>query len=216
MTNADGSAAILTAGGNNSSTTFSGTLTDGTSRLGLLKTGVGTMILTGASTYSGGTNIFPGTLVAAGDERLGSGPVQLFNGTLIIPAGVTLPNEVNFVAGGVLNNAGTLNNNVLDASMHRETVINSGTINGNVTLGGATDIVQLFTGSQINGNLALSGTTSSTLILDGAGQQLLSLAVAGNRDQQRLAGEARQRHLDDRSRAGRPARDGHSGRNLGR
>ena len=32
----------------------------------------------------------------------------------MILAGVTLPNEVTFVEGGVLNNAGTLNNNVLD------------------------------------------------------------------------------------------------------
>jgi fibronectin-binding autotransporter adhesin len=39
--------------------------------------------------------------------------------------------------------------------------------------------VHLLTGSKINGNLGLSGTTSSTLILDGASQQLLSLAVTG-------------------------------------
>ncbi len=131
------------------------------------------------NSYTGGTNILPGTLVAAGNDALGTGPVQLFNGTLTILAGVTLPNEVTFVEGGVLNNAGTLNNNVLDAPAKMVTVINSGTINGNVTIGGATDIVQLFTGSKITGNLALSGTTSSTLILDGAGQQLLSLAVVG-------------------------------------
>jgi outer membrane autotransporter protein len=179
VTNADGSAAILTAGGNNSSTTFSGTLADGTSRLGFTKTGVGTMLLTGANTYSGGTSIFPGTLVAAADNALGSGPVQLIAGTLVISAGVRLPNQVNFVAGGVLNNAGMLNNDVLDIPIASETVINSGIINGNVQLGGATDIVQLFTGSQISGNLNLSGTSSSTLILDGSGRQLLSLAVAG-------------------------------------
>ena len=179
VTNADGSAAILTAGGNNSSTTFSGTLADGTSRLGFTKTGVGTMLLTGANTYSGGTSIFPGTLVAAADNALGSGPVQLIAGTLVISAGVRLPNQVNFVAGGVLNNAGMLNNDVLEIPIASETVINSGIINGNVQLGGATDIVQLFTGSQISGNLNLSGTSSSTLILDGSGRQLLSLAVAG-------------------------------------
>ena len=137
------------------------------------------MLLTGANTYSGGTSIFPGTLVAAADNALGSGPVQLIAGTLVISAGVRLPNQVNFVAGGVLNNAGMLNNDVLDIPIASETVINSGIINGNVQLGGATDIVQLFTGSQISGNLNLSGTSSSTLILDGSGRQLLSLAVAG-------------------------------------
>jgi outer membrane autotransporter protein len=118
-------------------------------------------------------------LVAAADNALGSGPVQLIAGTLVISAGVRLPNQVNFVAGGVLNNAGMLNNDVLEIPIASETVINSGIINGNVQLGGATDIVQLFTGSQISGNLNLSGTSSSTLILDGSGQQLLSLAVVG-------------------------------------
>jgi fibronectin-binding autotransporter adhesin len=57
-------------------------------------------------------------------------------------------------------------------------VINSGVINGNVELGGSSDVVQLFTGSKINGSLSLSDT-SSTLILDGAGQEILSQAVTG-------------------------------------
>ena len=71
----------------------------------------GTVVLTNLNnSYSGGTNVLPGTLVAAGNGALGTGPVQILNGTLMIPAGVTLPNEVTFVEGGVLNNAGTLNN----------------------------------------------------------------------------------------------------------
>ena len=66
----------------------------------LSKIGPGTLTLTGTSTYSGGTNIFPGTLAAAGNDALGSGQVQLFNGTLTILAGVTLHNEVSFAQGG--------------------------------------------------------------------------------------------------------------------
>jgi fibronectin-binding autotransporter adhesin len=126
---------------------------------GLIKTGPGTLILSGPNTYSGGTNISPGILEAAASGALGTGPVQLLNGTLMILAGVTVPNQITFVSGGLLSNAGTLNNSVLG--------------------GGATDIVQLFTGSKINGNLTLSGSTSSTLILDGSGTQLFSLAVTG-------------------------------------
>ena len=119
----------------------------------------GTVVLNNVNnSYSGGTNVLPGTLVAAASGALGSGIVQIFNGTLTIPAGVKLSNEVTFITGGVLSIAGTLNNSVLG--------------------GGASEIVQLFTGSKIIGNLALSGK-SSTLILDGAGTQLFSLAVAG-------------------------------------
>jgi outer membrane autotransporter protein len=121
-----------------------------------------TVVLNHANnSYSGGTNVLPGTLVAAASGALGSGIVQMFNGTLTIPAGVTLSNEVIFVTGGVLSIAGTLHNSVLG--------------------GGATDTVHLFTGSAINGDLTLSGSMSSTLILDGNGNgtQLFSLAVAG-------------------------------------
>jgi autotransporter-associated beta strand protein len=85
---------------------------------------------------------------------------------------------VSFVDGGVLSNAGTLNSSVLDGPDVNETVINSGLINGSVLLGGSTDFVQLFTGSKITGSLGLSAT-NSTLILDGAGQQSLSLAIVG-------------------------------------
>ena len=57
----------------------------------------------------------------------------------------------------------------ISSVFRRRLLINSGTINGNVQLGGAKDVVQLFTGGKINGNLTLSGTQSSTLILDGDG-----------------------------------------------
>jgi autotransporter-associated beta strand protein len=98
VTNADGGPTTLTAGVDNSSTTFSGHLDDGTSALAFVKAGAGTMILASPGTYSGGTSIFPGTLVAAASNALGTGPVQLIAGTLIIQEGVTLP-ESNKLRG---------------------------------------------------------------------------------------------------------------------
>jgi fibronectin-binding autotransporter adhesin len=142
-------------------------------------TNAGTVVLGGNNTYSGGTAIFPGTLVAASNNALGTGMVSLFAGTLMIQVGVTLPNAVDFVSGGTLNNAGTLNNNVTDGQSAPQIVINSGIINGSVELGGSQDIVHLFTGSKITGDLVLGGQPNSMLILDGTGQQLLSLAVVG-------------------------------------
>ena len=154
----------------------SGTLTVGD----LNNQGIVALGNTNPNSYSGGTNVLPGTLFAAGNDVLGTGLIQIFNGTLTIIPDVTLHNQVMFVTGGVLNNDGTLTGNVSGNPAGTAMVVfNSGTINGNVTIGGATDLVKLFTGSTINGNLALSGTTSSTLILDGEGSQLLSLAVTG-------------------------------------
>ena len=171
--------ADILAAANNTTATYTG-LISGTGGLSVGDgDNTGTVVLTNVNnSYSGGTSVLPGTLVAAGNDALGTGPVQLFNGTLMISGGVTLPNAVTFATGGVFNNAGTLNNDVLGSSAGTQMVINSGVINGNVALAGGTDIVQLFTGSQITGNLGLNGT-SSTLILDGAGQQLLSQAVLG-------------------------------------
>jgi autotransporter-associated beta strand protein len=58
-----GGAARLTAGGDNSSTTFAGIIKDGPGgSVALTKAGTGTMILTGANTYTGGTIVSGGVL----------------------------------------------------------------------------------------------------------------------------------------------------------
>jgi fibronectin-binding autotransporter adhesin len=58
--------AILTAGDDNSSTIFSGNLTNGIGTLGLTKTGTGLMNLTGKSSYTGGTVVDQGILQISG------------------------------------------------------------------------------------------------------------------------------------------------------
>ncbi|HEY0792946.1 MAG TPA: autotransporter-associated beta strand repeat-containing protein, partial [Chthoniobacterales bacterium] len=130
----------------------------------------GTVVLTGANGYAGGTGIRSlSTLVAGADAALGTGTATLFGGTLVLPAGVTLGNAVNFgVGGGTFLNAGTLTNNVLytdDGVGGAEWVTNAGVINGNVLLGTGPNTVQLFTGSTIAGNLDLGPNAGSTLIL---------------------------------------------------
>ncbi len=64
VTNNGAGAATLTAGADNTSTTFSGTLKDGPSaKLALTKTGSGFLTLTGTNTYTGGTTISGGFLL---------------------------------------------------------------------------------------------------------------------------------------------------------
>ncbi len=68
VTNSGGADAVLTAGGDNSSTVFSGMLQDGaTNALGLTKVGAGLLTLSGDNTYSGATTISAGVIEIAGD-----------------------------------------------------------------------------------------------------------------------------------------------------
>lgn len=76
----------LTVGSNNLDTTFSGSIVTG----GLVKVGTGILILSGSNTYSGGTSIVDGTVIAAHDGALGTHGVTVTgsSASLILEAGV--------------------------------------------------------------------------------------------------------------------------------
>lgn len=82
---------------------------------GIVKSGSGSLRLTSANTYAGGTTIDAGTLRAATSDALGTGAVTL-NGataTLGLEAGVTLSNTLIFGAnGGTIAGHGTLSSAV--------------------------------------------------------------------------------------------------------
>ena len=114
--------AILTVGGDNSNTTFSGVLIDGLSGLELNKTGQGTLTLTGYNTYHGGTDFNQGIVAVNGGQSLGTGPFNFGGGTLEALAtgqGVTANQTIILNGGG-----GTFLADVGTASLF------SGTING--------------------------------------------------------------------------------------
>ncbi|EIS1587289.1 autotransporter-associated beta strand repeat-containing protein [Salmonella enterica subsp. enterica serovar Kingston] len=187
LTNADGSFAVNTVLENVDATLdpASSTGWDGTS---LIKQGAGTLILNAENTYTGGTTISGGTLVATNVDALGSGDVT-DDATLELNTGGTFDNAIsgsgqvvksgdetltlsgaNSYTGGTLISSGTLVANNVEA-------LGSGDVTDNATLelntGG--DFDNAISGSgkvEKSGDdaLTLSGAntyTGGTLISDG-------------------------------------------------
>jgi autotransporter-associated beta strand protein len=87
----------LTVTGSDSST-FSGVLEDGTGKLRLVKSGSGTLSLSGINTYSGGTEIIQGIVSINSGQAVGSGDIFMQDGTTLAFTGTnyTLANNIVF------------------------------------------------------------------------------------------------------------------------
>ena len=132
-------AGTLTAGGNNTSTTFSGVLS-GTG--GFTKAGTGTFTLTGANTYSGTTTISAGTL------QIGAG--GSLNGPVAIAGTLSFTNPATQTLGGVLSGTGGLN-----VSAGSVTLGANNTVSGPATVSGGKLLV---TGSNTGGGSLTVGS----------------------------------------------------------
>ena len=129
---AGGGIPTLTCGGNNSSTTFSGTITNASGNLSFTKEGSGTLTLSGTNSYSGTTKIQnTGTIIANTTSSLGTSTVNLYGGNLSV------------LINGAGNN-GTINlgNNFLINSTMSGTiyVANNGSNTGNTISFGSFNI----------------------------------------------------------------------------
>jgi len=131
----------LNFGGGGASSTFAGVMQNGAGTLALNKVGNGTLTLSGANTYTGGTTVTAGTLTLSGANRLASsGAVSVVGGTLNL--------------GGVGQTVGAV-----------------ATTGGTITNGTLTGTSYTFNGATVSASLAGSGvalTSTGTVILTGA------------------------------------------------
>ena len=126
------------------STTFSGSIQDGTQATSLVVNGPGTQVLAGNSTYTGGTTIQQGTLqLGDGVARNGSILGGVFNnGAWSSPTPCAgFPGQITGVGSLTMNGPGTLTLNN-----------NSNTFTGSLTVaGGVLEVTKLNDGSGGNG-----------------------------------------------------------------
>lgn len=95
--NAGSSSATLVVGEGD----FSGTLTDGAASLGsLVKTGTGTLILSGTNSYGGSLELQGGVLVVGSNANIGSGNITFAGGALLADGTFSTNRVINVGPGG--------------------------------------------------------------------------------------------------------------------
>jgi autotransporter-associated beta strand protein len=175
----DAVADTLTSGNDNTSTTFSGTIS-GTG--GLTKIGSGTWVLTGNNTYSGPTTITAGTLQLGNGGTSGS----IF-GNVINNANFAVNRSDTFTFGGVISGTGAFQQNgtgitVLTAvnTYSGPTLVNAGTlvVSGSI----ANSAVTVGAGAMLAGTGTVGATTiaSGGIFAPGATSTPGTMTIQGN------------------------------------
>ncbi len=158
----------LTAGGDNTSTLFSGVLQNGSGTISFTKTGTGTLTLSGANTYSGLTTISGGILDIQNATALGTtaGATTVSSGaTLQIESGITVGAEPLTLNGAGVSSFGALRN-----------LSSSNSFGGAITLGSASTIYSDAGTLTLTGGIVNGGFTPT---FDGAGNISESGAISG-------------------------------------
>ena len=177
--NASGAAATFEIGGNGNSTNFGGEIVDTPSGFGggtatITKVGSGTLTLTGANNYTGGTTINAGTLNVSGGT-FGTGAVTINNGGTLKTSGEWAFGGANgYGIGGnlipsvTINTGGTLDFGSGSANGIINLVLNGGTVTGGGGFAGLFGALFLFNGNeQITAGGATTSTIAARLCLDG-------------------------------------------------
>ncbi len=172
-------------------------------------TGSGTVVLSGANTYAGSTDINNGVVSIAADDNLGgdSGGALLEGGTLFLTASFTLEHRVAIVTAGSIDVAAgqtvTVANGIANASpigQHgREPASLQVTGSGTLVLAGAGGSnlgVNLYAGTLVLGTVGAAGTgaitfepnSNATLILDSGVDPANTISLPNSTDAIDFAG----------------------------
>lgn len=183
-----------TTAGESNSYTVNSVISDGADSALSLRFSGGGVTLTGNNTYSGGTTINGGSVTANHTHALGSGMINLENGTLVLNAAMSLPelqgtggtlqlNNAVRIQSQYMNFAGSVRGNGSLSTAENASISLSGNVNldsllvssGSVSLSGQSNLNTL---EVSGGSASLTGSTnirSSIQVSEGA-----SLTLGGN------------------------------------
>jgi autotransporter-associated beta strand protein len=172
LANTTNGAVTLTVGGNNSSTTYSGNLTDGGVGGAFAFNGTGTMTLTGTSSYKGTTAVDQGILLLTNGGSISCGPTTVSAGAELEITGGALTATGTSELYDTAGSGSTLliaNGSATFASLEGQSA-NTGGVLIQVNTGGILTASNLFygrSGYNSGATLPTTGQTNSGLYVDG-------------------------------------------------
>jgi len=156
---------------------FSGNISDGAGTLSLVKSGDGTLSLSGNNDFSGGFSLQGGSLLVSSNDALGTGALTLANGTGFLISNASITNNLVFNGLASLgvngSDSGTVKGNISGSYGLIKTGTGTLNLSGNSTFGGG---INLNAGTLVVRSLGALGTGDVTL---GNGTEL-RFAVSGN------------------------------------
>lgn len=160
--------------------TISGQITDGASSFALTKRLSGTLALSNANPYDGGTNINAGVVSISNNSALGTGSATVSSGAgLTLSGGITVSNNVSFAGSGMSGNGAI------------RSLSGNNVYSGTATLTANASQIQVDAGQlDISGNLDDNGNgyvTNKT----GSGLLLVSGTLTSSGSLRTVAGEVR-------------------------
>lgn len=154
--------------------TIGGQISNGTTANSITKSGAGTLVLSAANSYTGGTALTQGTLAIGSDNALGSGPFTISNSPTIQSVDSTahtITNMLGTLSGSGVNltfgaTSGGTGNLLFTQSLNLGSGTRILTVNNTTTFSGGT-----------SGSASLTKQGGGTLILGGTGSYTGATAI---------------------------------------